>query len=42
MGCYGGKYYDDLNSTNYYDLKCNDKLEIAYMWEEDIGKDIDD
>jgi hypothetical protein len=42
MGCYGGKYVDNLNSTNYYDLKCDDKLEIAYMWEDDMGKDIDD
>jgi hypothetical protein len=42
MNCYGGKYYKNMNSTNYYDLKCSAKVEIAYMWENDIGKDVDD
>jgi hypothetical protein len=22
MGCYGGKYLNNINSTDYYDLKC--------------------
>jgi hypothetical protein len=38
MNCYGGKYYNNLNSTNFYDLKCKAKEEIAYMWEVDITK----
>lgn len=42
MNCYGGKYYNNLNSTNFYDLKCYEKVEIAYMWEGDMGKDIED
>lgn len=40
MNCYGGKYYNNLNSTDYYDLKCNTKDEIAYIWEEDIDKHV--
>lgn len=35
MGCYGGKYsFNGQNSTNYYDLKCTDKNQISYMWED--------
>jgi hypothetical protein len=34
MDCYGGKYgFNGQNSTNYYNLKCDTKNEIAYMWE---------
>jgi hypothetical protein len=42
MNCFGGKYFNNINSTNFYDLKCSNKEDIAYMWEDDIGKEIDD
>lgn len=37
MGCYGGKYSKNLNSTDFYDLKCQTKSEIALIWEENIN-----
>lgn len=42
MGCYGGKYQRGINSTNFYDLPCASKDQIAYMWEIDYFKDIGD
>jgi hypothetical protein len=42
MGCYGGKYLRGINSTNLYDLPCEAKSQIAYVWEIDYFKDIGD
>jgi len=42
MNCYGGKYFQNLNSTNLYDLKCSAKEDIALLWEEDISKQVVD
>mmetsp|Transcript_6949 Transcript_6949/g.5206 ORF Transcript_6949/g.5206 Transcript_6949/m.5206 type:complete len:103 (-) Transcript_6949:34-342(-) len=43
MGCYGGKYFESLNSTNIYNLKCSDQKEqVARMWEPDLGKLVQD
>lgn len=42
MGCYGGKYIHAINSTNLYDLPCQQKSQIAYIWEVDYFKDIGD
>jgi hypothetical protein len=34
MGCYSGKYADHgLNSSSYYNLDCDNKNLIAYLWE---------
>jgi len=42
MGCFGGKYYRNMNSTDFYDLKCDDKRDLSILWEQDIDKDIGD
>ena len=33
MGCFGGKYYRNMNSTDFYDLKCDDKRDLSILWE---------
>ena len=40
MHCYGGKYVKNYNSTSFYNLKCDNKNEIAYMWENEYQKNI--
>jgi len=40
MHCYLGKYLQ--NSTSFYDLKCDSKQEIAYIWENQTQKDLAD
>lgn len=42
MGCYGGKYLMNQNSTNFYNLKCDNKNEIALMWEDEYTKNLPD
>eukprot|EP00347_Sterkiella_histriomuscorum_P003055 403365761 len=42
MGCYGGKYMENSQSPNFYDLKCSNKNEIAYIWEQDQDKYLED
>ena len=42
MGCFGGKYLNNINSTDFYDLKCSEKESIAQIWEGNEGKQIAD
>jgi hypothetical protein len=43
MGCYTGKFANKgENSSNYYNLKCDSKDEIAYMWDGEFSKQIED
>ncbi|CDW85215.1 UNKNOWN [Stylonychia lemnae] len=42
MNCYGGKYVNNFNSTSFYNLKCDNKNEIAYIWENEYSKNIQD
>lgn len=42
MFCYTGKYLYGINATSYYDLPCTNKSDIAYIWEADYFKNIQD
>ncbi len=43
MGCYTGKFANKgENSSSYYNLKCDNKNEIAYMWDGEFSKQIED
>ncbi len=43
MGCYTGKFANKgENSSNFQNLKCDNKQMIAYMWDGEFSKQIED